>query len=103
MHGCVFLYVPQHSLCKPVNADVCVLLSCCMNSCGGVLESENAVCVCVCVCALQTGRLSLDNGESEGSGLLLLLVFWLSARQTEGESLIVWHRGRRRETRDEQF
>lgn len=59
--------------------------------------------MCVCVSVLQTGRLSLDNGESEGSGLLLLLVFWLSARQTEGESLIVWHRGRRRETRDEQF
>lgn len=42
--------------------------------------------VCVCVCVLQTGGRGLDDGKTAGSGLL---VFWHSAWQTEGESLIV--------------
>ena len=41
----------RSTACATSPMQTCVLLSCCMNSCGGVLESENTMCVCVCVCA----------------------------------------------------
>lgn len=122
---CFFLSVCVfYSICVlyVLYKSVCVCVSICIYVKRGIVSTWVALwtqmCACVCppvflnkfmwrymwvhafMCVLQTRRQGLDNGETEGSGLLVYR-YSGSLPGREREIPIVWHRKRRRRRREE--